>query len=119
MAKKRIPMRKIKETLRLIHEVGLSQRQTAQAIRVPRSTVQDCLTRAAQAGVTWPLPPEVDDAALERLLYDRTAKACEARPEPDWKAVSMDLRRKGVTLQLLWEEYRANRPDAYSYLSLT
>jgi len=109
-------MRKIKETLRLFHDVGLSQRQTAQAIHVARSTVQECLARAARAGVTWPLPDDMNDETLERLLYDRDGNASGGTGvEPDWRAVSLEKRRKGVTLQLLWEEYRHGQTDAYSY----
>ena len=90
MAKKRIPMRKIKETLRLVHEVGLSQRQAARAIHVPPSTVQECVARAKRAGVSWPLPDDMNDATLERLLYKRDDSGKgNTRAEPDWRAVCL------------------------------
>jgi hypothetical protein len=65
----------------------------------------------------WPLPVDLDDGALERLLFPpaATAEAARARPRPGWVAVDKDMRRKGVTLALLWEEYRAAHPDGFGY----
>jgi transposase len=64
--------------------------------------------------VGWPLPDDLDDAALERRLYPvPTTTAKDWRSLPDWPAIHRELRRKGVTLQLVWEEYRAAHPDGY------
>jgi transposase len=82
---------------------------------MPYTTVADCLARAAAAGVTWPLPEGTDDADLERLLYPREPSPRILRPEPDWAEVHRELHRKGVTLQLLWIEYKQGSPAGYQY----
>jgi transposase len=84
---------------------------------VARSTARLCLDRVAAAGLTWPLPPTLTDAALEaRLFAGAGAKPGQRRKaEPDWAAVHRELRRPGVTLMLLWEEYRAADPGGYQY----
>ena len=67
-------------------------------------------------GITWPVPPELDDAALERRLFTPPFAAGEpVRPQPDWPRLHAELRRPGVTLLLVWEEYRAGRPEGYGY----
>jgi transposase len=72
------------------------------------------VARAQVAGLSWPLPAELTDDELERLLYrERGSRA--GRPEPDYKHIHQELRRKGVTLQLLWQEYRAVHPDGLEY----
>jgi transposase len=63
----------------------------------------------------WPLVLELSDAALERLLYRSEAPVEKPRPQPDWAAVHLELKRPGVTLQLLWEEHRAAHPDSHGY----
>ena len=112
---KRLPMRKIRDVLRLSAE-GLSTRQMASSLAIGRTTLQGYLERAQEAGLSWPLPPEMSDADLERLLYPRTAREAARRAfQPDWAYVHRELRRKGVTLRLLWEEYRAVHPGGYGY----
>jgi transposase len=111
-------MRKIREILRLALGEGLSRRQVAAATGVPGSTVGDHLARARLAGLSWPLPDDMDDAALEgRLFVPAAARPpTELRPMPDWPTVHTELRRhKGVTLQLLWLEYREAHPDGFGY----
>ncbi len=78
-------------------------------------SVNAYLQRARMAGLRWPLPDGLDDAALERLLSPPAAapKAARARPRPDWAALDKEMRRKGVTLALLWEEHRAAHPDGF------
>ena len=79
-----------------------------------------CLERARQAGVSWPLPEELDDDRLEQLLYPDTPPAGHpSRPLPDMVWLHRELRRRHVTLQLLWEEYRSDHPDGYSYTQFT
>ena len=76
----------------------------------------DCIRRAKRAGLSWPLPEDLSDAALERLVYPPPqATAKDRRPQPDWAAVHRELRRSGVTLQLLWEEHRGAHSDGYGY----
>jgi len=77
--------------------------------------VHDTLARAQLARLSWPLPEDLDDAALEALLYPGQ-KGRKGRPEPEYARMYRELRRKGVTLQLLWHEYRADHPDnGYGY----
>jgi transposase len=116
MPRPRIAMRKIREVLRLALGEGLSRRQVSAASGVPLTTVNDYLRRAAAAGLGWPLPGDADDAGLEQMLYRRPASpAAAGRPLPDWRRVHAELRRKHVTLQLLWLEYREAHPDGYGY----
>ena len=116
MPAERATMRKIREVLRLKHACGLSERQIALAIGLSRSTIKAYLKRAESCGIAWPVPPEIEDAALERRLFPAIEVAGDvARPLPDWKEVQKELKRRGVTLQLLWEEYRAEHVDGYCY----
>ncbi len=109
-------MRKIREFLRLALGEGLSRRTTAAATGLPYTTVSDHLARAARAGLGWPLPDGLDDAQLEARLFARSEPPPAAsRPVPDWATVHRELRRKGVTLQLLHMEYKAREPEGYQY----
>lgn len=111
-------MRKTREVLRLA-SLGLNVSQIHRAVGVARSTVRDYLERAERAGVSWPLPEGMDDRELERCLLDpddRINAADSAWAVPDWADVKRELARKGVTLQLLHEEYCAvHEARAYSY----
>ena len=117
MPAKRLSMRKIREILRLRYEVGLSNHQIAASCSVGRTAVVGYLRRAAAAGVTWPLPEGMDETRLERLLFPpRPLIPSEERSVPDWAELHTELRCKGVTLALLWEEYKAEHPDdGYQY----
>jgi transposase len=110
----RSAMRKIREVLRLSLADGLSRRQVGTATGLPYATVADYLGRARTAGLGWPLPEGLDDGALEARLFASAARPPGSRrPLPDWVEVHRDLRRPGVTLQLLWLEYKAGHPDGY------
>jgi len=111
----RVAMRKIREVLRLTFGEGLSRRQVGASAGVPVTTVSDYVGRAIAAGVGWPLPESLDDAGLEALLYPPARPKGDPRPAPDWGYVHKELRRKSVTLQLLWLEYREAHPDGYGY----
>ncbi len=112
----RSAMRKIREILRLALGEGLSRRTTAAATGLPYTTVSDHLGRAAAAGLGWPLPDDMDDAQLEARLFARAEPPPSAsRPLPDWPTVHRELRRKGVTLQLLHMEYKEREPSGYQY----
>jgi transposase len=97
-------VRKIREVLRLKAE-GYSDRQIALSIGSSRSTVQECLRRAREAGLHWPLPSEVDESALHARLYRRSLPLSRT-PQPDFAHLHRELSRRGVTRLLLWEEYR-------------
>ena len=80
------------------------------------ATVAEYLRRAGTAGLSWPLPEGLDEAALERLLFPPPPPAKGRQfAEPDWAAVHRELKRPGVTLALLWDEYRGQHPDGYGY----
>jgi len=116
MSTERLPMRKIREILRLKFGCGLSNRQIARSAGIGASTVCDYLKRAARAGVGWPVPAElVDDALEQRLFPPPVAIAAEQRSQPDWAALHRELKKPDVTLALLWEEYRGQTPDGYGY----
>src|SRR5215207_11657863 len=108
-------MRKVRDILRLAQGEGLALRQVGAALGVPFTTVGDHLRRAERAGLAWPLPDDLDDIALEALLFPKGPAPEPTRPRPDWKHVHRELKRKGVTLMLLWHEYREDHPDGYSY----
>jgi transposase len=108
-------MRKIKEVLRLRWEAKLSQREIALSCRVGRSTVQEYLLRAEAAGLRWPVPEELDEEQLEQLLFPPPVTSSHTRPVPDWSTLHQELRGKGMTLGLLWQEYRQSHPQGYSY----
>jgi transposase len=107
-------MRKVREILRLARE-GLPLRQIGAAVGVPFTTVGEHLRRAQRAGISWPLLEDLDDVALEALLFPRGPAPEPNRPLPDWNCVHRELRRPGVTLMLLWHEYREDHPDGYAY----
>jgi transposase len=115
MGAERLPMRQIREVLRLRHEKGLSQRAIAGACGLGHGTVSEYLSRAARTGLTWPVPAEMDDAALEARLFP-TPEPDRERVPPDLAWVHQELKRAGVTLHLLWEEYRQAHGDGgYGY----
>ena len=116
MPAERAPMRKVREVLRLRHALGVSERQIAVTLGISRSTVGEYLRRAAVIGITWPVPEGMDDGELERRLFTPpTFEEKPARPLPDWTVVHRELKRRSVTLLLLWEEYRAEHADGYGY----
>ena len=113
MPRPRLPMRKIRDVLRL-SAAGMSKRKIAVSLGVSATAAGECIRRARCAGLTWPLPDGQSDESLERRLFPPPAVAAkDRRPQPDWAAIPRELRRPGMTLQLLWEEHRAVHPDGY------
>jgi transposase len=113
----RLSMRKLKEVLRL-HSLGLKQQQIARSCLIAQSTVHLYLKAAAAAGVKWPLPPGWDDRRLEEAVsgVPRTAHTWRKSDKPDFGAIRQELQHhRNLTLQLVWEEYRQDHPDGYSY----
>ena len=116
MAFKRLSMRKIHRVLRLFFEAGLSIRAIARSIQASPSTVGEYIRRANTAGLSWPLPETLDEHALEGRLFPTAAVSVRVeRPIPDWARVHAERRRKGVTLALLWQEYKAEHPEGLQY----
>jgi len=107
-------MRKIRDVLRLSLGEQLSQRRVAVASGLPRTTV-NYLRRAEAAGLEWPLPEDMDDAALEAQLFASSASPQQSRPLPEWGKVHKELRKPHVTLMLVWLEYKETHPDGYAY----
>ena len=109
-------MRKIKEVLRLKWQYGRSNQEIATSCNIARSTVREYLLRAEQAGLSWPLDPSRDDACLENLLFPvKPAIPVSQRRMPPMEHLFKELKRKGVTLQLLWYEYKQTNPEGYQY----
>jgi transposase len=109
-------MRKIKEVLRLKWQNTCSKKQIARSCNISRSSVREYLKRAQDAGLTWPLDPELDDTAIENLLFPVSdAENCAERQMPSMEYLFRELKRKAVTLQLLWYEYKQTNPEGYQY----
>lgn len=109
-------MRNIREVLRLKFEQHRSNREIATSCGVSHTAVNEYVKSAIEAGLTWPLPDNVDDTTLEQLLDSKEAKDLPVRkPLPPMEYLYNELRRKGVTLQLLWHEYKRDYPQGYQY----
>src|SRR5690606_9605792 len=115
-AKRRLTMRQLRQMLRLCAD-DVSVRDIAMMLGLARSTVQDNLERARAAGLSWPLSGDLTDDVIERRLFSRQGvkQGLRRRVEPDWSALAVELKKPAVTLQILWEEYRAIHPDGYGY----
>src|SRR5271163_1875053 len=116
MPAERIGMRDAREIIRL-KSSSVSMHEIARRLGLARSTVRETLKRVDGAGLSWPLPEDMSDSALEAALYaSRRSKRGHRRiEEPDWAGVHHELKRKHVTLLILWDEYIAANPGGYSY----
>jgi len=110
-------MRRIKQLLTMHFGAGASARSIAQELGVAPSTVREYLGGAAAAGISWPLAADVTDESLVARLFVNAGVRIGARfhAEPDWAALVRELKRPGVNLLVLWEEYRAVHPSGYAY----
>jgi transposase len=117
MPQERLSVRKIREVIRLHFEAGLSNRAIARACQMSNSTVGEYLERALKAGLSWPLPDGLSEDELYRRLYpgENSVQPGTERPMPDWDEVHRELSKRGVTLTLLWQEYREKHPDGYGF----
>lgn len=116
MTQERLTMRKIKEILRLKWESRLSHRAIGRACKLSSSTVSEYIQRATQAGLSWPLSEGLGEADLYSKLFPKSAQAGELEKwAPDWEQVHRELRKRGVTLKLLWTEYCEQNPNGYQY----
>ncbi len=115
MPARRLTVRKIREILRLKFELGLGNRQIGRSCSVPHSSVVNYLRRAQAAGLTWPLPLDLDDVSLEAKLFPVVPSIREI-PVPDFPSMHDELlRHKHLTLELLWQEYKQTYPSGYQY----
>ena len=118
MPERRLPMRQIKEVLRLHHEAHLSEREIASVCKIGRGSVQRYLERAAAANLKWPLPEQLEDEAqLETLLFPPAAPTSgESKQLPGFGAIHTELKSdRNVTLQLLWQEFKEQNPGGANY----
>ncbi len=116
MSQERLTMRKIREVLRLKWECELTNRVIARSCSLSHTTVGKYVRRAEAAGLSWPLSADMDEDALNRLLFPSSpGTSSRTIPSPDWALIHTELRRKSVTLQLVWVEYREAHPDGYGY----
>src|SRR5262245_60921109 len=113
-------MHQIRESLRLA-AAGLSQPQIARALKLSQGVVNKYLQAARTAGLSWALPDELSDQQLRQLLFPKQEReSISAKVAPDFALVHQELKRKGVTQALLWEEYAAQYPEQhYSYTRFT
>ena len=106
MSAKRTAMRKLREVLRLSYSARLSIRKISASTKISVGSIQNILKLAAQLNITWPLPEDWDDQTLALKFYPRSDAQPSAKfQEPVWTDVHMELKKKGLTKQLLWEEY--------------
>jgi transposase len=106
-------MRKTREVLRLKLELGRSHREIARTLGMGVGTVSECVARARAAGIDWAAAETLDDVALESRLYPSKKTTGRALPDPAY--LDKELRRPGVTLKLLHEEYLGQHADGYGY----
>ena len=114
MAAVRLSVRKIREVLRLSAK-GLTHREIGRSLSISHNTAAEYLRRAAKAGIDAAMVDGLDDVALNERLFPTPPPSTAKRPLPEWAVVGKELKRKGVTLQLLWVEYKADHPDGYEY----
>ena len=113
---KRVSVKDLRTILRLANEQGLSVRAISERLGLSKTSVSTYLLRAREVGLSWPLPADfTSDSDLERMLFRRMGRPPRDLREPDWPYVAQELKRKGVTLTLLWQEYRAAHPEGYGY----
>jgi hypothetical protein len=112
-------MRRIRDILRMCWELKLGQTRVAESLGISSSTVNRLIHSALAAVLSWPLPPEMDDTTLEHLLYPSPEERPSTHPEPDWQYTHDQLKSKGATVVLLWQEYKEQPRMADSLASFT
>ena len=116
MPAEKLTMRKIRELLRLKFEFNLGNRKIAHSCKMAHSTVGDYIRRFESSGLHWPLSDDIDDRILEQLLFRQPQiNSSKKRPPPDCIYIHKELRRKAVTLMLLWQEYKEQHPEGLQY----
>ena len=112
---KRLSMRKISEVLRQRLHLGLGYRNISTSLNISMSTVGEYLRRAQAADISWPLPDGMTEQELRERLFLPAESSTRNRIQPDWQYIHTEIRKKGVTLLLLWREYREQHPDGLGY----
>lgn len=117
MPKERVTVRKVRDILRLVWACGQSRASVSKSCGVSKTTVTDTVRRAVTAKLSWPLPADLDDSALETLLYPpNNSVPASTRPLPEWRVLHDELTTdKDMTLMLLWQEYKERDPKGFQY----
>ena len=115
MVMPRLNMKKIQEILRLRFECGLSYVNIASSVNSKPSTVGDYIRRFNGSGIGWATAKELPESHLEQIIFSSIPRFRSRKPVPNWSYIHQELRKKSVTKQLLWGEYKANFPDGYQY----
>ncbi len=110
-------MRQIRETLRLHLQAGLSYSEVGRSLKISKSTAGNYGSLARVAGVDWAVAQTLTDEELEARLFLPSLPRNSRQLVPDFAGVHQELKRAGVTLQLLWEEYAKDNLLAYKYTS--
>ena len=117
MPAERVAMRDVRAIIRLKFLSSLTTSEIARRLGLARSTARETLSRFESSDLIWPLPEGLNDEGLEAALYAnrRGKRGHRQHPEPDWPAVHREMKRKHVTLMIVWDEYIAQNPGGYSY----
>jgi transposase len=117
MPAERVPMRQVREVLRLTYSAAIPRREIARRLGIAPSTVRATVRRFRAAGLIWPIAEDMTDELLEEKLYGNIENKQGHRryTEPDWARVHRELKRKHVTLSIIWEEYIEQHPGGYRY----
>jgi len=112
--KKELSMRKVREILRLSLECHMGKREVARSCSVSPTTVKNYLSRIERLNLNYSQVTKMDDEELKRVLLNhKSSSKNNLRPQPNWDHIHLEMKKKGVTLQLLWQEYKAIYPDGY------
>ena len=111
----KIAMHRVREILRLRWSLGRSVRQAAASAGVSRSVVSKTTSRASATGLTWELVGALGDEALDERMYGKRVAPTGERAEPDPIRMHLELKRPGVTLELLHIEYKEAHPEGFQY----
>lgn len=112
--RKELSMRKVREVLRLALKCNIGNREIARSCSISHTAVNCYIKQAKDAGLSYSQVEEIDDSRLKHILKgDQGANSNNNRPEPDWEYIHKEYKKKGVTLQLLWEEYKEIHPKGY------
>lgn len=113
-------MRKLREVFRLKFEFKYSHRQIAQSVGISPGTVSEYLFLFRASGASWNEVSSYSEEQLEQVVYKHPPEGrIGSRPQPDWPKIRLEMQRKGVTLSLLWSEYKTQHPNGLGYTQFT
>ena len=115
MPGKRLSMNKIREILRLRLNLGFGVRKVGKICNVSHSTVLDYERRIKKAGLSWDAIKDMNEPELLNILSSEQLNCKKNRPMPDFQYLFSEMKKKNVTLTLLWHEYKEKYPDGYQF----